>query len=80
MRLTAIRNTREKLNIAAKTLGIKEPGKMSITDLLEAMHRYRVKCNSYRLCRKFKRLGLPKYVKKKKKNMFQKMTYVRLQS
>ena len=66
MRLTAIRNTQEKLNIAAKTLGIKEPGKMSITDLLEAMHRYRVKCNSYRLCRKFKRLGLPKYVKKKK--------------
>ena len=69
MRLTAIRNTREKLNIAAKTLGIKEPGKMSITDLLEAMHRYRVKCNSYRLCRKFKRLGLPKYVKKKKKHV-----------
>ena len=66
MRLTVIRSTREKLNIAAKTLGIKEPGKMSITDLLEAMHRYRVKCNSYRLCRKFKRLGLPKYVKKKK--------------
>ena len=28
------------------------------------MHRYRVKHNSYGLCRKFKRLGLPKYVKK----------------
>ena len=42
---------------------------MSITDLLEAMHRCRVKCNSYRLCRKFKRLGLPKYVKKKKKHV-----------
>ena len=77
MRLTVIRNTHEKLYIAAKTLAIKEPGKMSITDLLEAMHRYRAKCNSYGLCRKFKRLVLPKYVKN---NMFQKMTYVRLQS
>ena len=30
MRLTVIRSTREKLNIAAKTLRIKEPGNISI--------------------------------------------------
>ena len=39
---------------------------MIITDLLDTMYRYRIKRNSYRLCRKFKRLDLTKYVKKTK--------------
>ena len=64
MKLKAIKNTREKLNIAAKNLGIKEPSNMSITDLLDTMRRYKVKHNSYRLRKKFKRLGLKKYLKK----------------
>ena len=64
MKLKAIKNTREKLNITVKSLGIEEPGNMSITDLLGTMRRYRVKHNSYRLHRKFKKLGLNKYVKK----------------
>ena len=66
MKLKAIKNTREKLNIAAKNLGIKEPSNMSITDLLDTMRRYKVKHNSYRLRKKFKRLGLKKYLKKTK--------------
>ena len=66
MKLTAIKNTREKLNITAKNLGMKDPGNMNIKDLLDTMHRYKVKNNSCRLRRKFKRLGLNKYVKKTK--------------
>ena len=64
MKLKAVKNTREKLNITAKNFGIKKPTNMSITDLLNTMYRYRVKCNSYRLRRKFKKLDLNKYVKK----------------
>ena len=64
MKLKAVKNTREKLNIKAKNFGIKKPTNMSITDLLNTMYRYRVKRNSYRLRRKFKKLDLNKYVKK----------------
>ena len=64
MKLKAVKKTREKLNITAKNLGIKKPGNMSITDLLDTMYRCRVKRNPYRLRRKFKRLYLNKYVKK----------------
>ena len=64
MKLQPIKNTREKLNITAKILGIEEPGNMSITDLVDTMHRYRVKHNSHRLRKKFKKLGSNKYVKK----------------
>ena len=53
MKLKAIKKTTEKLNITAKSLGIEEPGNMSITDLVDTMCRYRVKHNSYRLRRKF---------------------------
>ena len=64
MKPKALKNTRDKLNITAKNLGIKKPGNMSITDLLDTMYRCRVKCNPYRLRKKFKRLDLNKYVKK----------------
>ena len=66
MKLKAAKNTRENLNITAKNLGIKKPSNMIITDLLDTIYRYRIKRNSYRLCRKFKRLDLTKYVKKTK--------------
>ena len=59
MKLKAIKNMRERLNIAAKELGIKKPGDISITDLLDTMNRYGVRRNSYRLRREFS-----KYVKK----------------
>ena len=59
MKLKAIKNTKKRLNIAEKELGIKKPGDMSITDLLGTMHRYGVRRNSYRLRREFS-----KYVKK----------------
>ena len=62
--LTAIKNMREKLNITSKNLGIKEPGNMNITNLLDTIRRYKTKHNSYRLRRKLRRLGLNKYVKK----------------
>ena len=48
MKLQPIKNTREKLNITAKSLGIEEPGNMSITDLVDTIHRHRVKHNSHR--------------------------------
>ena len=64
MNLTAIKNMREKLNITAKNLGIKEPSNMNITNLLDTIRRYNTKHNSYRLRKKFRRLGLNKYVKK----------------
>ena len=64
MNLTAIKNMREKLNITTKNLGIKEPSNMNITNLLDTIRRYKTKHNSYRLRRKFRRLGLNKYVKK----------------
>ena len=64
MKPKALKNTRDKLNITAKNLGIKKPGNMSITDLLDTMQRCRVQRNAYRLRRKFKRLDLKKYVKK----------------
>ena len=64
MKIKAAKNTREKLNITAKNLGINKTGNLSITDLLDTMHRYRIKRNSYRLRRKFKSLDLDKYVKK----------------
>ena len=51
MELKTIKNTREKLNIAAKNLGIKKPSNMSIIHLLDTMHRDKVKRNSYRLRR-----------------------------
>ena len=37
MKLKAVKNTREKLNIKAKNFGIKKPTNMSITDLLNTM-------------------------------------------
>ena len=64
MKLKAVKNTREKLNVTAKHLGIKKPSNMSVTDLLDTMYRYRVKRTSHRLCRKFERLDLKKYVTK----------------
>ena len=64
MKIKAAKNTREKLNITAKNLGINKTGNLSITDSLDIMHRYRIKRNSYRLRRKFKSLDLDKYVKK----------------
>ena len=64
MNLTDIKNMREKLNITTKNLGIKEPSNMNITNLLDTIRRYKTKHNSYRLRRKFRRLGLNKYVKK----------------
>ena len=64
MKLKAVKNTREKLNVTAKNLGIKKPSNMSVTDLLDTMYRYRVKRTSHRLCRKFERLDLKKYVTK----------------
>ena len=45
MKLKAIKNRRERLNITAKSLEIEESGNMSITDLLDTMHRYRVRHN-----------------------------------
>ena len=53
MKPKALKNTRDKLNITAKNLGIKKPGNMSITDLLDTMYRCRVQRNPYRLRRKF---------------------------
>ena len=64
MKLKAVKNTREKLNVTAKNLGIKKPSNMSVTDLLDTMYRYRVERTSHRLCRKFERLDLKKYVTK----------------
>ena len=40
MKIKGIRNMREKLNITAKKLGIKEPGNMNITELLDTIYRY----------------------------------------
>ena len=40
MKLKTIKNTREKLNIAAKSFSIKKPSNMSMTDLLDTMRRY----------------------------------------
>lgn len=65
MKIKGIRNMREKLNITAKKLGIKEPGNMNITELLDTIYRYRARHDSYRIRRKFGRLGLTKHVKRK---------------
>lgn len=51
---------KKKLNFTAKNKGIKEPHKMSTSDLINALS----KCKSYNICRKFKKSGLNKYVKK----------------
>lgn len=51
---------KKKLHFTAKNKGIKEPHKMSTSDLINALS----KCKSYNICRKFKKSGLNKYVKK----------------
>ena len=56
--------TRKKLNLVAKSRGIKEPHKMSTGDLINALSRQDSKRESYSVRRKFKKLELSNLVKK----------------
>ena len=56
--------TRKKLNLVAKSRGIKEPHKMSTGDLINALSRQDSKRESYSVRRKFKKLELNNLVKK----------------
>ena len=57
--------TRKKLNIIAKKKGIKEPYMTSTEDLIDIIHRYDSKPQSYSNHRKFRKVGLDKYIKYK---------------
>ena len=56
--------TRKKLNLIAKSRGIKGPHKMSTGDLINALSRQDSKRKSYSIRRKFKKLELSNLVKK----------------
>ena len=56
--------TRKELNIIAKNNGIREPHKISARELLNTLYRHDIKRKSYNVCRKFRKLGLNKFVKK----------------
>ena len=56
--------TREEYNVIAEKRGIEEPHRMTTKDLLKALHKYDIKRKSYQIRRKFRRLGLSKFVKK----------------
>ena len=56
--------TREGLNIIAKNNGIRETHKISARELLNTLYRHDIKRKSYNVCRKFRKLGLNKFVKK----------------
>ena len=60
----AISVARKEYNKYAEKRGIKKPHKMSIDDLRKAVYRQDIKRKSYRIRRKFKRLGLSNLVKK----------------
>ena len=58
---------RKDYDIIAKNRGIKEPHKMSTKDLinaLNALYRQNIKRKSFSIRRKFRKLGLNKYIKK----------------
>ena len=56
--------TKKKLNLIAKSRGIKEPHKMSTGDLINALSRQDSKRESYSICRKFGKLNLNNIVRK----------------
>ena len=56
--------TKKKLNLIAKSRGIKEPHKMSTGDLINALSRQDSKRESYSIRRKFRKLNLNNLVKK----------------
>ena len=51
------------MNTIAENKGIKEPHKMSTSDLINAINRHNSKRKSYKTRRKFKKI-YPKFVKK----------------
>ena len=53
------------MNTIAENKGIKEPHKMSTSDLINAINRHNSKRKSYKTRRKFKKI-YPKFVKKTK--------------
>ena len=67
MNPTDTKITRKELNIIAKNNGIREPHKMSVKELLNTLSRHDIKHKSYNIRRKFRKLGLNKFVKNAKK-------------
>ena len=69
MNPTDTKITRKELNIIAKNNGIREPHKMSVKELLNTLSRHDIKHKSYNICRKFRKLGLNKFVKNAKNDL-----------
>ena len=65
--------TRKKLNLIEKNRGIKDPHKMSIGDLINALSRQSSKRESYSIRRKFRKLNLNKFVKKQNVSIYVKL-------
>ena len=55
---------RKDYNAIAEKTAFTEPQKMSTSDLLNALSRYDSRRKSYAICRKLRKVGLNKYIKK----------------